>query len=60
MIEFGLGHTLNIIVHIAMWVFGILGLEAIIGYSAYKFGKKVAYRETKNNTLNSIHKKNYR
>jgi len=48
MIEFGFGHTMNVIIHVAMWVFGILGLEGIIGFSAYKIGKKVAFSQMKN------------
>ena len=47
MIEFGFGHTMNVIIHVAMWVFGILGLEGIIGFSAYKIGKKVAFSQMK-------------
>jgi hypothetical protein len=48
MIEFGFGHTVNVIIHVAMWVLGILGIEGIIGFSAYKIGKKVAFSQMKN------------
>ena len=47
MIEFGFGYTINVIIHVAMWVLGILGIEGIIGFSAYKIGKKVAFSQMK-------------
>ncbi|MDP6049536.1 MAG: hypothetical protein QGE99_00500 [SAR202 cluster bacterium] len=45
MFDLGLGSSLNIIIHIGFWVLSILGLEGIIGYSAFKIGQKVARTE---------------